>query len=118
MTIADRDLQRYSNRYYFEGNATTKNTSPTGVVAGPLTNGRWIIYSDVRTYFKRGDSTLAVGDVLVDETTPSTSMPISAGAYIPIDVTGSTNNYIAFKSKSGGDTGIVALMPQAPIEGY
>ena len=118
MTIASRDLERYSNRYYFEGNPTVKNTSPTGDVIGPLANGRWIIYSEVRTYFKRGGSTLAVGDVLVDETTPSTSMPIAAGAYIPIDVTGSANNYIAFKSKSGGSTGIVALMPQAPIEGF
>lgn len=119
MSLADRDIIRYSNRYSFEGNPIPGICTPTGIAGiGPMTPGRWVIHSRIECYFKRGASTVAAADVLVDETAPSTSQPIAANAYIPIDVTGSTDNYVAFKSKSGGDTGLVFLMCQAPTEGY
>jgi hypothetical protein len=114
MSTPQQELIRYSNQYDFSGEPEVGTGSPTGVVLGPLAVGRWILHSRIECYFARGSSTLAVGSVKVDESaTPDTSMPIAANAYIPIDVTGSTNNYVAFKSKSGGSTGLVFAMPQA-----
>ena len=118
MSLATPDIIRYSNRYKFAGNPLAKSVSPTGVVFGPLAPGRWILHSKITCYWKRGDSTITAGDVLVDESTPSTSMPMLADAFIPIDVVDSTDNYVAMKSKSGGSTGLAWAMPQAPTEGY
>lgn len=93
----------------FVGSPTSDVVDPTGFVAGPLGIGRWLIFSSVDCYFLRGTSSLAVGDVKVDEATPDLSHPITGGTYLQIDVTGSNDNYIAFKSISGGPSGPVIL---------
>jgi hypothetical protein len=86
--------------------------SPTGVVLGPLIIGEWEIACDVDCYWVRGDSSLAVGDVNVDESTPTLSNKIFGGYTKIIDVVAAdadAQDYVAFKSVSGGQTGPVVI---------
>ncbi|RLC61779.1 MAG: hypothetical protein DRI48_10360 [Chloroflexi bacterium] len=82
----------------------------SGVVLGPMTTGRWLITAQQDAYWLRGTSTLAGTDVDVDEATPTLSNPIYGGQFIEIDVTGSSDNYVAFRTAAG--TALVQAIKQ------
>jgi hypothetical protein len=90
--------------------------SPTGGTLGPLSIGKWEISSDIDCYWLRGDSALEVANVKVDESTPDLSHKIFGGVskviYVEAGDVGS-NDYLAFKAPSGGQTGPVVVSKQA-----
>ena len=107
--IGTKDLTRRSNLNRFLTAPECDIVDTTGCVIGPLAIGRYVVKSSVDCYWLRGASTLAVTDVLVDESTPSVSNQFFGGDAYEIDVTGSSDNYIAFKSPTGGMTGIITV---------
>lgn len=97
---------------YLSGGVTVKNVDGTGVVVGPLTAGKYYLKTKGESiYYLQGNNTLAVGDVLVDEATPSTSFPLDFyDSRVPIEVTGATNNYIAFKRAATASNALVWIV--------
>lgn len=108
-TIHTKDLKRRTNLHRYVTAAENDIVDTTGCVIGPLEVGRYVIKCAVDCYWIRGDSDLAVGDVLVDETTPSVSNQFFGGDSYEIDVIDTTDDYVAFKSPSGGPSGIVTV---------
>ncbi len=90
-------------------NPTCLECYSSGAVTGSaLSPGRYLLAANVDCYFRKGDSTLAVGDVAVDESTPDTSMPLFAGTYLPTTITGNDDDYLACKTT--GASGIFWIM--------
>lgn len=111
--IPNVDLMRRSNNFRYIATPKSHTCDTTGCVIGPLTAGRWTIASAIDCYWTRGDSTIAVTDVLVDESSENgTSNAIFAKSFIDIDVIVDSDEYLAFKSPSGGDTGRITVMCQ------
>ena len=83
-----------------------------GALFGALAKGKYIVTTSEDVYWTRGPSTLLGTDVLVDEATPSTDMPLRANESYEfiVEADDALFNYLAARTVSGNPDALVHVI--------